>query len=57
MNLGEFETVTTYDLPIKIMVLNNFGDGMVMQWQRALLQGPALGERQVTKEKEFCEDR
>ncbi len=34
MNLGELETVTTYGLPIKVMVLNNFGDGMVMQWQR-----------------------
>ncbi len=29
MNIGELETVTTYDLPIKVVVLNNFGDGMV----------------------------
>ena len=28
MNIGELETVTTYDLPIKVVVLNNFGDGM-----------------------------
>jgi acetolactate synthase-1/2/3 large subunit len=34
MNLGEMETVTTYDLPIKVVVLNNFGDGMVRQWQK-----------------------
>ncbi len=34
MNLGELETVTTYDLPIKVVVLNNVGDGMVRQWQR-----------------------
>ncbi|MFO1464971.1 MAG: biosynthetic-type acetolactate synthase large subunit [Steroidobacteraceae bacterium] len=34
MNLGELETVTTYDLPVKVMVLNNFGDGMVRQWQK-----------------------
>ena len=34
MNLGELETVTTYDLPIKIVVMNNFGDGMVRQWQK-----------------------
>ncbi len=34
MNLGELETVTTYDLPIKVVVLNNYGDGMVRQWQK-----------------------
>lgn len=34
MNVGELETVTTYDLPIKVVVLNNYGDGMVRQWQR-----------------------
>ena len=34
MNIGEMETVTTYGLPIKIVVLNNFGDGMVKQWQK-----------------------
>src|SRR5690606_23492156 len=33
MNLGELETVTSYGLPIKVVVLNNYGDGMVMQWQ------------------------
>ena len=32
MNLGELETVTTYNLPVKVVVLNNFGDGMVRQW-------------------------
>ncbi len=34
MNLGELETVTTYNLPVKILLLNNLGDGMVRQWQR-----------------------
>lgn len=34
MNIGEMETVTTYDLPVKIVVLNNCGDGMVRQWQK-----------------------
>ena len=33
MNLGELETVTTYGLPIKVLILNNYGDGMVMQWR------------------------
>ena len=34
MNLGELETVTTYDLPVKVLLLNNLGDGMVRQWQK-----------------------
>ena len=39
MNLGELETVTTYQLPVKIVVLNNFGDGMVKQWQKLFFKG------------------
>lgn len=39
MNLGELETVTTYNLPIKVVVLNNRGDGMVRQWQRLFFKG------------------
>lgn len=34
MNIGELETATTYGLPIKVVVLNNYGDGMVRQWQK-----------------------
>jgi acetolactate synthase-1/2/3 large subunit len=34
MNLGELETLTTYDIPVKVLLLNNLGDGMVRQWQR-----------------------
>ncbi|MBS0431317.1 MAG: acetolactate synthase, large subunit, biosynthetic type, partial [Proteobacteria bacterium] len=34
MNLGELETVTSYGLPLKIVVLDNGGDGMVRQWQK-----------------------
>ena len=34
MNIGELETATTYKLPVKVVVLNNFGDGMVRQWQK-----------------------
>ncbi len=34
MNIGELETVTTYNLPVKVIVLNNYGDGMVRQWQK-----------------------
>ncbi|MEN6627609.1 MAG: biosynthetic-type acetolactate synthase large subunit [Candidatus Sumerlaeia bacterium] len=34
MNIGEMETASTYELPVKIVLLNNLGDGMVRQWQR-----------------------
>ena len=34
MNIGELETATTYRLPVKVIVLNNYGDGMVRQWQK-----------------------
>ncbi|MFM8410362.1 MAG: thiamine pyrophosphate-dependent enzyme, partial [Alphaproteobacteria bacterium] len=33
MNLGDLETLTTYDVPVKVLLLNNYGDGMVRQWQ------------------------
>lgn len=39
MNIGEMETVTTYNLPVKIVVLNNNGDGMVKQWQKLFFKG------------------
>ena len=53
MNLGEFETVSTYDLPIKIMVLNNFGDGMVMQWQRLFFMGRLSASDKSLRKKNF----
>ena len=43
MNIGELETATTYGLPIKVMVvLNNYGDGMVRQWQKLYYKAAAL---------------
>ncbi|MBI4397029.1 MAG: biosynthetic-type acetolactate synthase large subunit [Elusimicrobia bacterium] len=33
MNLGDLETVATYNLPVKVLLLNNEGDGMVRQVQ------------------------
>lgn len=39
MNIGELETATTYNLPVKIVVLNNTGDGMVRQWQKLFFKG------------------
>ena len=34
MNLGDLETITNYDLPVKVLLLNNSGAGMVKQWQK-----------------------
>jgi acetolactate synthase-1/2/3 large subunit len=34
MNMGELETATTYDIAVKVLLLNNQGDGMVRQWQK-----------------------
>ena len=43
MNIGELETATTYDLPVKVIVLNNYGDGMVRQWQKLFYKGRLAG--------------
>jgi acetolactate synthase-1/2/3 large subunit len=53
MNLGELETVTTYNLPIKIVVLNNYGDGMVMQWQRLFFKGRLSASDKSLRKKDF----
>ncbi len=53
MNLGELETVTTYGLPIKVVVLNNFGDGMVMQWQRLFFKGRLSASDKSLRKKDF----
>jgi acetolactate synthase-1/2/3 large subunit len=34
MNIGELETASTYGVPVKVLLLNNLGDGMIRQWQR-----------------------
>jgi acetolactate synthase-1/2/3 large subunit len=53
MNLGELETVTTYDLPIKVVVLNNFGDGMVRQWQKLFFKGRHAASDKSLHKKDF----
>ncbi len=53
MNLGELETVTTYDLPIKIVVLNNYGDGMVRQWQKLFFKGRFAASDKSLHKKDF----
>jgi acetolactate synthase I/II/III large subunit len=53
MNIGELETVTTYDLPVKIVVLNNFGDGMVKQWQKLFFKGRLSASDRSLHKKDF----
>jgi acetolactate synthase I/II/III large subunit len=53
MNLGELETVTTYHLPIKVVVLNNFGDGMVRQWQKLFFKGRMSASDKSLHKKDF----
>ena len=53
MNLGELETVTTYDLPVKIVVLNNYGDGMVKQWQKLFFKGRLSASDKSLHKKNF----
>jgi acetolactate synthase I/II/III large subunit len=53
MNLGELETVTTYDLPIKVVVLNNCGDGMVKQWQKLFFKGRLSASDKSLHTKDF----
>ena len=53
MNLGELETVTTYDLPVKVVVLNNFGDGMVKQWQKLFFKGRMSASDKSLHKKDF----
>ncbi len=53
MNLGELETVTTYELPVKVVVLNNYGDGMVKQWQRLYYRGRLSASDKSLHSKDF----
>jgi acetolactate synthase-1/2/3 large subunit len=53
MNIGELETASTYDLPIKIVVLNNNGDGMVKQWQKLFFKGRLSASDKSLHKKDF----
>jgi acetolactate synthase-1/2/3 large subunit len=53
MNIGDLETVTTYDLPVKVVVLNNFGDGMVKQWQKLFFKGRLSASDKSLHKKDF----
>jgi acetolactate synthase-1/2/3 large subunit len=53
MNIGELETATTYKLPVKIIVLNNYGDGMVRQWQKLYYNSRMSGSDKSLHRKDF----
>jgi acetolactate synthase-1/2/3 large subunit len=53
MNLGELETLTTYDIPVKVLLLNNLGDGMVRQWQKMYFQHRFSGTDKSLHKKDF----
>lgn len=53
MNIGEMETVTTYGLPLKILLLNNLGDGMVRQWQTLMFDERYSGTDKSLHKKNF----
>ncbi len=53
MNLGELETLTTYDIPVKVLLLNNYGDGMVRQWQDLFYTSRYSGSDKSLHKKDF----
>jgi acetolactate synthase-1/2/3 large subunit len=53
MNWGELETLTTYDIPVKVLVLNNLGDGMVRQWQDLFYANRYSGSDKTLHKKDF----
>jgi len=53
MNIGELETATSYDMPVKVLVLNNFGDGMVRQWQKLYYKGRMSYSDKSLRSKDF----
>ena len=57
MNLGELDTVTTYNVPVKVVLLNNFGDGMVRQWQTLFFRRTVFGTDKILHRKDFVQGR
>jgi acetolactate synthase-1/2/3 large subunit len=53
VNLGELETLTTYDIPVKVLLLNNLGDGMVRQWQALFYANRYSGSDKTLHKKDF----
>jgi acetolactate synthase-1/2/3 large subunit len=53
MNVGELETATTYGVPVKVLLLNNCGDGMIRQWQRLFYNGRMFVSDKALHSKDF----
>lgn len=53
MNIGELETVTNYNLPVKTILFNNQGDGMVRQWQKMFFSERFCGTEKFLHRKDF----
>ncbi|MBN3778954.1 biosynthetic-type acetolactate synthase large subunit [Burkholderia sp. Ac-20345] len=53
MNIGELETASTYRVPVKVLVLNNRGDGMIRQWQRLFFDGRMFVSDKSLHRKDF----
>jgi acetolactate synthase I/II/III large subunit len=53
MNIGELETASTYGIPIKVLLLNNRGDGMIRQWQRLFYEGRMFTSDKALHSKDF----
>lgn len=55
MNLGEMETATTYGVPVKVLLFNNRGDGMIRQWQRLFFDGRMYVSDKALHRKDFVQ--
>ncbi|MFM0308233.1 biosynthetic-type acetolactate synthase large subunit [Paraburkholderia sp. RL17-383-BIF-A] len=53
MNVGELETASTYGIPVKVLLLNNRGDGMIRQWQRLFYGGRMFVSDKALYRKDF----
>src|SRR5438132_12498960 len=53
MNLGDLETLTNYEIPVKVLLLNNLGDGMVRQWQDLFYANRYSGTDKTLHKKDF----
>ena len=53
MNIGELETAVSYDVPVKVLLLNNYADGMVRQWQHLFFDSRFSGTDKTLRTKDF----
>ncbi|MDG0025016.1 biosynthetic-type acetolactate synthase large subunit [Trinickia sp. Y13] len=53
MNVGDLETATTYGVPVKVLLFNNLGDGMIRQWQRLFYDGRLCKSDKSLHRKDF----